>query len=62
MILILNLLYKINEKLYFDYMYKILQNNAKILEKNSDKCTIYQQETCEVEKRGCKGCYYNGRI
>lgn len=23
------------------------------------KCTNKEQETCEVEKRGCKGCYYN---
>ena len=22
------------------------------------KCTDKEQETCEVEKRGCKGCYY----
>lgn len=21
-------------------------------------CTDKEQETCEVEKRGCKGCYY----
>ena len=23
-------------------------------------CTSKEQESCEVEKRGCKGCYYNG--
>ena len=23
------------------------------------KCTIKEQETCELEKRGCEGCYYN---
>lgn len=23
------------------------------------KCTIEEQETCQVEKRGCEGCYYN---
>lgn len=57
MIFILNLIYKINEKKYYDIMYKILQNNAKKLDK---KCTSKEQETCEVEKRGCKGCYYNG--
>ena len=22
-------------------------------------CTSKEQETCEVEKRGCEGCYYN---
>lgn len=23
------------------------------------KCTIKEQENCDVEKRGCKGCYYD---
>lgn len=23
------------------------------------KCTIKEQENCQVEKMGCKGCYYN---
>lgn len=23
------------------------------------KCTIKEQESCQVEKMGCKGCYYN---
>lgn len=22
-------------------------------------CSIKEQETCQVEKRGCEGCYYN---
>ena len=22
------------------------------------KCTNKEQETCEVEKRGCEGCFY----
>lgn len=22
-------------------------------------CTDKEQETCQVEKMGCKGCYYN---
>lgn len=22
-------------------------------------CTNKEQETCDVEKRGCEGCYYN---
>lgn len=22
------------------------------------RCKIKEQETCQVEKRGCKGCYY----
>lgn len=26
------------------------------------KCTNKEQETCELEKRGCKGCYYNNDI
>ena len=25
-------------------------------------CTNKQQETCDVEKRTCKGCYYNDEI
>lgn len=23
------------------------------------KCTEKEQESCNVEKRGCKGCFYN---
>ena len=23
------------------------------------KCTEKEQETCNVEKRGCENCYYN---
>ena len=23
------------------------------------KCTSKEQETCQVEKMGCKGCYYD---
>ena len=23
------------------------------------KCTYKEQETCQVEKYGCEGCYYN---
>lgn len=26
------------------------------------KCTNKEQETCESEKRGCEGCYYNNDI
>ena len=25
------------------------------------KCTNKEQETCEVEKRTCEGCYYNDK-
>ena len=25
-------------------------------------CTNKEQETCDVEKRGCEGCYYNRKI
>lgn len=25
-------------------------------------CTSKEQETCNVEKRGCKGCYYNKKL
>ena len=25
------------------------------------KCTIKEQEKCNVEKLGCDGCYYNQR-
>lgn len=25
------------------------------------KCTIDEQETCDVEKRGCEGCYYDDK-
>lgn len=24
-------------------------------------CTSKEQETCEVEKYGCEGCYYNSK-
>lgn len=26
------------------------------------KCTVKEQETCAVEKLGCKGCFYNKQI
>lgn len=30
-------------------------NDEKI---NENKCTDKEQETCNVEKMGCEGCYY----
>ncbi len=34
------------------------------LEMNHKKmeCTEQERETCNVEKMGCEGCYYNSKI
>lgn len=51
----------INKKYNFEKIYKIILFDNKIKKSKIYNvfCTTNEQLYCDVEKRGCDGCYYN---
>lgn len=48
-----------NSKKVCDLCDKCFKSLERGVFKKMKTCTEKEQETCDVEKRGCEGCYYN---